>query len=90
MDNRDYMETMVALFATASKDKRVAFLNGVLFGIGLACLPHINWDMLKDAIEKGDAVWLLRIEQDCFEINKKVTQNEIALVEAMLKSGDNP
>lgn len=81
------MEQVVRFFTEiqACKDKRTAFLKGALFGLGFVDFPEPNWEIIKKMIERGkDSTGWLCIEKDCYDISRKLKQDQIELIRLLL------
>lgn len=87
MKKEDLEKVMVLLTEVQKcENKREAFLKGVLFGLGFVDILEPNWSLIKKRIENGDDIthWL-DIEKEIIDVHKKMRQDEIELVESMLR-----
>lgn len=67
-------------------DKRVAFIKGVLYGLGFANdeKREPNWLILKKLIEQGDdPINWLDIEKSVFNTHKKVWTEQVGLWQSL-------
>ena len=81
------MEQAVRFFTEiqACKDKRTAFLKGALFGLGFVDFREPNWEIIKKKIKEGnDRTGWLCIEKSCYDISKKLKQDQIELIRLLL------
>lgn len=81
-------EQMIRLFTEIQtcKDKRHAFIKGVLYGLGFnANIPEPNWLIIQDLISRGkdDCNWI-DIEKSVLDIYKKVLNEHIKLWQSMI------
>lgn len=73
------LREIVHLFCLDSKTKEVAFLKGVLFGLGahLPC-PTPNWELLKKCLPSIDTA------QEMREIFERIHKKDIREIEQLL------
>lgn len=61
-------------------DKRVAFIKGVLYGLGFAQVKEPNWEIIKKIIQEGDdPVHWVDIEKSVFDVHKKIYKEHVKM-----------
>lgn len=93
MNNIDIEEAeKVVKFCTeiqTCKDKRTAFIKGVLYGLGFAGGKdrEPNWEIIKKIISDGknDPVGWIDIEKSVYDIYKKVYNEHVELWNDLLE-----
>lgn len=86
MDKED-AEKIIRMLGGKSTEERNAIIDGILFGIGFANSDiRPDWKSIKKLIEDGeDATWRIEIEDSMFDMNKKMIDDSIKLLESLRK-----
>lgn len=87
---KEELEKVMILLTEVQKceNKREAFLKGALFGLGFVDIPEPNWDMIRKMVKGGTYYtnhWL-DVEKEVIDMHKKIRQDEIELIDSMLKT----
>jgi hypothetical protein len=87
MDKEVAERIIRTLLEKKSFDERTAIINGILFGIGFANNDRRpNWNLIQKLVEEGeDVTWWIEIENQFFDINKKMIDDCIELFESLRK-----